>query len=119
MRQIATTYNPLTHIPTTLIEPVPEPVLPKVVEAPATINKPEKKKRVIKVIELSDSEEEAEEQVIAIRKSKAKPAMPKPKEHLEEIPVRKPRIVKPKTPKEPQPAQPIYQMPEPPRGRFL
>lgn len=106
-------------VPATLIDPVPEPVLPKVVAPPVEVPKPEKKKRVIKVIELSDSEDDVEEQVIAIRKSKAKPPAPKPKEHLEEIPVRKPRIVKPKTPKEPQPAQTIYQMPEPPRGRFL
>jgi len=101
--------------------PAQEPEPPKVVAPLVEVPKAEKKKRVIKVIELSDSEEEAEEQVIAIRKSKAKPPAPKPvvQEHLEEIPVRKPRITKPKTPKESPPAQPIYQMPEPPRGRFL
>lgn len=99
--------------------PVPEQVEPKVVAPVIEAPKPEKKKRVIKVIELSDSEDDVEEQVIAIRKSKAKPTAPKPKEYLEEIPVRKPRITKPKTPKETPPAQPIYQMPEIPRGRFL
>ena len=99
-------------------EPAPEP--PKVVAPPVEVPKAEKKKRVIKVIELSDSEDEEEPQVIAIRKSKPKPT-PKPvvQEHLEEIPVRKPRITKAKPPKESPPAQPIYQMPEPPRGRFL
>jgi hypothetical protein len=95
--------------------PVPEPTSVPVPEPP--VAKKEKKKRVIKVIELSDSEtEEDEPQVIAIKKSK--PKKPIVQEHLDEIPVRKPRAPpKPKTPKEPSPT--VYQMPEPPRGRFL
>ncbi len=87
--------------------PIPVPV-------PVEVPKSEKKKRVIKVIELSDSETDDVEEVIAIRKTKP---VPKQKEYLEETPVRKPRITKPRTPKEPQIAPP--QIIEPPRGRFL
>lgn len=103
-----------TPAPTSV--PVPEPTSVPVPEPP--VAKKEKKKRVIKVIELSDSEtEEDEPQVIAIKKSKPKKA-PVKEEPLEEIPVRKPKaITKPKTPKEPAPpAQPVYEIP---RGRFL
>lgn len=86
---------------------IPEPVMV------AETAKPAKKKRLIKVIELSDSEEEDEEpqMITVVRKSKPKKVDVKPVEDLA-----KPKERKPRTPK---PIQPIAQTPEPPRGRFL